>query len=428
MAKKKQQSLQSSPLVAIDLGSDAVRAMAAECTESGMLHILGVETSKKFPSVERGVVTNSSNAGYVISEVMKLLANRIKADNLPSAFVCVGGQTMQIVNVCSKRDQVRKREITQAMLDEMEAECKQKIEKKNIDVAVLDLIPTYFVLDGHEQDEIPAPPQCATVVEAHYAAFVGRKELERNVAGSFERSSIFLENSYARPDALLSALATAEEMQQGCAVLDMGAQTTTLTIYKEDQYLCNKVIPQGGYDISCDIAARGMSIDYAEKLKCQYGIAMPELLTTHHTFKVPSATQPSGKVVLSEEELTNIIQSRLDRIFEPVREALETYKNHTQVLYITGGASMLQGMEEYVKAHTDVPVVLYGSHADNLTIDTPEEWYEPTYSALVGTLLLGAEYRKTHPTTIKKKSKFGEFKGSIKESVINFFTEEQTSY
>jgi cell division ATPase FtsA len=40
---KKQQIIQSVPLVAIDMGSHSVRAMAAEMTENGMLHVLGVE-------------------------------------------------------------------------------------------------------------------------------------------------------------------------------------------------------------------------------------------------------------------------------------------------------------------------------------------------------------------------------------------------
>ena len=41
---KKQQILQSVPLVAIDMGSHCVRAMAAELTENNMLRILGVES------------------------------------------------------------------------------------------------------------------------------------------------------------------------------------------------------------------------------------------------------------------------------------------------------------------------------------------------------------------------------------------------
>ena len=229
MAKKKQQSLQPAPLVAIDLGSDSVRAMAAEYTDNGMLRILGVEASGKFPCVERGIVNNSSNAGFTISETLKLLANRIKVETLPSAFVCVGGRTLQIVDVFSKRDQVRKREVSQELLDEMEAECKQKIEANNPKVAVVDLIPTYFVLDGKEQDDIPAPEQRAALVEVHFTAFVGLRELEQKVLDSFDRSTKYPEHIYVRPDALLCALAADEDLPRGCAILDTRATNTFAT-------------------------------------------------------------------------------------------------------------------------------------------------------------------------------------------------------
>ena len=98
---KKQQIIQSVPLVAIDMGSHSVRAMAAEMTENGMLHVLGVESSNKFDCVKKGIVDNTTDAGYMINEVLRLLSNRIHIDALPSAFACVGGRTMQIIPVSS---------------------------------------------------------------------------------------------------------------------------------------------------------------------------------------------------------------------------------------------------------------------------------------------------------------------------------------
>ena len=78
MARKKIESTLPQPLVATDLGSDGVRSMAAERTADGLLHVLGVEQSARSASVERGVITSTSDASYGISESMRLLANRIK--------------------------------------------------------------------------------------------------------------------------------------------------------------------------------------------------------------------------------------------------------------------------------------------------------------------------------------------------------------
>lgn len=420
---KKRQILQSVPLVAVDLGSHGVRAMAAEMTTGGLLRILGVETSNKFECVERGIVTNTSDAGFMINEVLKKLSNRVRVEALPSAFVCVGGRTMQVVAVHSTRDQVRRKEIAQSLLDAMEVECKQKIEARNPDVAVLDLVPYFYKLDGVEQEHQPTENQRAALVEAHFIAFVGKKELEQKIVDSFNRSAKRLEHIYVRPDALMNAITTDEDMANGCAILDMGAQTTTLTVYKGNQYLYNKVVPLGGYDITRDIEQIGISLAYAEQLKCKYGYASADMVSTNHRFRLPAPTMPQGEVAVMATEIADIISARLEQMLTPLLDVLNAEASRFRVLYVTGGAAMLQGLVEYIQAKTSIPV-MYGSHASWLTTDTPDEMCMPTYSSLVGTLLLGADYRNKHPEVTTSGEGILDI---IKEKTLTIFTD-QTGY
>lgn len=420
---KKRQILQSVPLVAVDLGSHGVRAMAAEMTTGGLLRILGVETSNKFECVERGIVTNTSDAGFMINEVLKKLSNRVRVEALPSAFVCVGGRTMQVVAVHSTRDQVRRKEIAQPLLDAMEVECKQKIEARNPDVAVLDLVPYFYKLDGVEQEHQPTENQRAALVEAHFIAFVGKKELEQKIVDSFNRSAKRLEHIYVRPDALMNAITTDEDMANGCAILDMGAQTTTLTVYKGNQYLYNKVVPLGGYDITRDIEQIGISLAYAEQLKCKYGYASADMVSTNHRFRLPAPTMPQGEVAVMATEIADIISARLEQMLTPLLDVLNAEASRFRVLYVTGGAAMLQGLVEYIQANTSIPV-MYGSHASWLTTDTPDEMCMPTYSSLVGTLLLGADYRNKHPEVTTSGEGILDI---IKEKTLTIFTD-QTGY
>lgn len=420
---KKRQILQSVPLVAVDLGSHGVRAMAAEMTTGGLLRILGVETSNKFECVERGIVTNTSDAGFMINEVLKKLSNRVRVEALPSAFVCVGGRTMQVVAVHSTRDQVRRKEIAQPLLDAMEVECKQKIEARNPDVAVLDLVPYFYKLDGVEQEHQPTENQRAALVEAHFIAFVGKKELEQKIVDSFNRSAKRLEHIYVRPDALMNAITTDEDMANGCAILDMGAQTTTLTVYKGNQYLYNKVVPLGGYDITRDIEQIGISLAYAEQLKCKYGYASADMVSTNHRFRLPAPTMPQGEVAVMATEIADIISARLEQMLTPLLDVLNAEASRFRVLYVTGGAAMLQGLVEYIQAKTSIPV-MHGSHASWLTTDTPDEMCMPTYSSLVGTLLLGADYRNKHPEVTTSGEGILDI---IKEKTLTIFTD-QTGY
>ena len=76
--------------------------MAARRIAPDLFQILGVEERpQKFGNVcvEQGIVSQSSNAGYVIAEVLKLLANRIGVDELDRCG------TFQTGSGAAKRDQ-----------------------------------------------------------------------------------------------------------------------------------------------------------------------------------------------------------------------------------------------------------------------------------------------------------------------------------
>ena len=427
MARRQAQIADSLPLVAIDLGSDSVRAMAARRIAPDLFQVLGVEERPQKMGnvcVEQGIITQSSNAGYVIAEVLKLLANRIGVDELPTAFISVGGQSMQIVAVHSRRDQARKKEISQELLDGMEQECKEKIESRNPDVAVLGLVPSFFKLDGVEQDDTPSPQQRAALVEAHYIAFYGRKAIDTQLQKAFSQAARSIEHAFVRPETLLSAFATCDGnhvLMDGCAVLDFGAQTTTLTAYKGGQYLLNKVVPKGGYHISRMLEQQGMSFATAERLKKEYGYAAPSYVNRIVRLRVPACPEIGGDMLISATELAEAIELKLQEILAPLMEELKKVEDRISAIYITGGGSMLMGMDDYIQSLTPLKVQ-YGAHNLLLHRDTEEKYLSPAYTSLVGTILLGQDYRDSHKDQLVRKPGFFD---RFKESTLDMFIDQQ---
>ena len=401
MARKQPKTADSFPLVAIDLGSDSVRAMAARRIAPDLFQILGVEERpQKFGNVcvEQGIVSQSSNAGYVIAEVLKLLANRIGVDELPTAFLSVG-------------------------LDEMEQECKEKIEMRNPDVTVLGLVPSFFTLDGEEQDDPPRPDQRAALLEAHYIAFYGRKAIDTQLQKAFSQAGRSIEHAFVRPECLLSAFATCDGshvLDDGCAVLDMGAQTTSLAVYKAGQYLLNKVVPKGGYHITRMLEQQGLSFATAEVLKKQYGCAAPAFVPKPVRLRVPAAPEIGGDIVISAEELAEAIELKLQEILSPLMDDLKKVQDRIKTIYITGGGSMMTGMAEYIQTLIPVPVT-YGAHNLLLHRDTEEKYLSPAYTSLVGTLLLGQDYRDNHKNQPVRQPGFFD---RMKESTLDMFIDQ----
>lgn len=427
MARRQTITADSLPLVAIDLGSGSVRAMAARRMAPDLFQILGVEERpQKIGNVcvEQGIITQSSSAGYVIAEVLKLLANRIGQVELPTAFISIGGQSMQIVAVHSRRDQVRKKEISQELLDDMERECKEKIESRNPEVAVLGLVPSFFKLDGVEQDNTPSPEQRAALVEAHYIAFYGRKAIDTQLQKSFSQAGRSIEHAFVRPETLLSTFATCDGnhvLMDGCAVLDFGAQTTSLTVYKAGQYLLNKVVPKGGYHITRMLEQQGMSFATAELLKCKFGCAAPDFIEKEVRLRVPAAPEIGGDMVISSRELAEAIELKLQEILAPLLAELKKVEARVPTLYITGGGSMMQGLAQYMQSLTSMRVQ-YGAHNLLLHRDTEEKYLSPQYTSLVGTILLGQDYRDSHKNQLVQKPGFFD---RFKESTLDMFIDQQ---
>ena len=420
MAKKQQQQKADSlPLVAIDLGSSGVRAIAAECVGEDMFRILGTASSHREGGVKQGTIESTANVGFMINEVLRLLANTIHIDNLPTAFVLLGGRSMQAVDVAARRDQVHRLSVSPQLLTDMRNECIAKIERSYPEFKVFDVIPSCYVLDGVPQEDIPTNAQKAAKVDVYYTAFAAKKELDSRLNMSFDRAGKSIESSFIRADVLLSVFQCQEAREQenndiftkGCAVIDMGAQTTTLTIYKGGAYLASKVYPRGGDDVTSAIAAQlQISQDKAEQLKQGWGVASPNFVEDKELVAISKT-----KAV----DLAAIIEAKLNEIFEPVWKKLNEYTDRIECLYITGGASMLQGMYSYVCQHNANLDVRYGMHDYLLTTDTDEEFFKPVYSDLVGALLAGQDYRNQHRDEPVKKPNFIQ---KVEDALVDLFT------
>lgn len=400
------------PIVAMNIGSSGVRAIAADWDERYQtFHILGSEFSNRHQSVEKGIPTNSSDVGFMINETWKKLNNRIGRGELKNIFICVGGRSMQAVRVEAHRQQ-RRSEIKKKLLAEMLNECSEKIEGSNPAAGVLSVLPERWEVDEQEYDSMPLNV-LGRDITLYATAFVMRKEFCTKMDDAVKRAAIAIYHREITSDAGITALTIDEERERGCAVIDMGAQTTTLTIYKNNQFQLTKVIPLGGNHVSHDIETIGISAQNAEKLKMRCGTLSLKSGDVDKTIGgIPASREGEEPVSVTLGNLSNIISCRINEIMLPLLAEIENAGN-ISIIYLTGGASMLRGIVPFLRRKTSIPVE-YGSHATWLDRETDDEYFQPLYGSLVGTLLLGQMYLEEHPDETPKPQTFiGKLKGEL---------------
>ncbi len=106
---------------------------------------------------------------------------------------------------------------------------------------------------------------------------MARASLKKNLEHSFEQAKVEIaDDLLVAPTALAKAVLTENEMRSGCALVDFGADTTTVLVYKNNILRYLSVLPLGGNNITHDITSLQMEEEDAEKLKLQYGDALYE--------------------------------------------------------------------------------------------------------------------------------------------------------
>lgn len=398
----------SNKFVAIDLGSTRISVMAGEIQEDGFLKISGVE-SKPADDIRYGIVEQGSGAAFKLNELIHLLENSARLSSIDYISVSVGAKSMKNVAVSVSHFVGASKTVSEKLIDDMLVEAETKIKGEN--VAVYDVIPLSYELDGKRMDD-PVGKQ-GTQIIGRYNVVYGNTLIAEKLEGCIERTGKLIEYRCLAADALATAVLDEHERDNGCALINLGGLTTTLSIFEHGALQQLVTVPLGGKNITKDIQEFGINEKNAERLKCAVGKALESQVSDEIYVAIAAADPDQPPVKVSSKMLAMAIEARLDEIMNPIFDAMDAYKgNLTNGVILTGGGSLLNGISEYITERTGFKV-RFGNYTDWLADKTDPKYIQPIYAQLVGTLLLNHEYREHHPLVEKEKTK-----GKTKEPKI----------
>ncbi len=143
-----------------------------------------------------------------------------------------------------------------------------------------------------------------------------------------------------------------DERDLGVTVIDMGAGSTSITVFSEGEPVFCDSVPLGGGHITSDIA-RGLStpLPYAERLKTLHGSCLPSADDDRDLIDlVPIGDGNEGDTMqVPRALLVRIIRARMEEIFEMARRctaATDAGRLAGGAVVLTGGAAQLHGVAE----------------------------------------------------------------------------------
>jgi len=417
--------MNSTKLIAIDFGSTRISAMAAEVLDNGALKIYS-EESKLSDDVRWGIVEKPSGASFKVSELLKLLKNSARMPDITQVSVSVGAKSMKQITVSISRFVGKPNVVNEDLLEEMLEECERKSQQP--DITVFDIIPVSYLLDGKSMDE-PVGHK-ANQITANYHVVFGNSIIKTELERCFDRTGIVLEYNPLAAEALSTVVFDEMEREEGCALINLGATTTTFAVYHDGVLQNLMVIPLGAKNITKDIQELGINEANAERLKCLKGCALESMVDEPVYIQIAPAEAGNQPVKISTKFLATIIEARLEEILQPVFDLLANLPFELEAgIVLTGGGSKLKNISDFIAEKTGI-YARFGDHSEWLSDDTNEKFRNPEYAQLIGTILLTHEYRKEHPIeeAIKepeKKPKLPKRRmEKITEGFFNFFNDD----
>ena len=330
-------------IVAVELGSTAIRAIAGKREPDGTMRILAIAQEETTDSIRKGLVDNIDKTTQAISHVVKKI-NEELGIYVTRVFVGLSGQSLRTMENKVPYQFAEKTIITNDVIDQL--------KEINNDVVypqakIHDVIPQEYRI-GNRNVQDPVGMQCEHI-EARFINVVARTGVSDNIERCIKNAGLEMADLFISPICLADCLLSANEKRSGCALVDMGADTTTISVYYSNILRHLVVIPLGGNNVTTDITTKSIEQGEAEQLKLKYGTAW------HESEEEPSKNkiQISFDRTITEDELSNIIEARYEEIIVNIWAHIEPYKDKLlSGILLTGGASKAKHLTTAIKECT----------------------------------------------------------------------------
>lgn len=189
---------------------------------------------------------------------------------------------------------------------------------------------------------------------------------------TYSFSSLGLHNVQAYYPSIAASIGVAsqQELESGCTIVDMGASFTTISVFKDSALVDTHVIPIGGNHVTNDVSL-GLELtkDLAESLKIHFGNANSGSIDPNSKFDIPSFDNSAAdNREVSKYELSLIIEARYEEWFQLIKNFLSD-KGH--LINITGSI-ILSGGSAKILGIIDLGRKILGA---NIRIGYPREYF-----------------------------------------------------
>ncbi|WP_456275578.1 cell division protein FtsA [Bacillus sp. AK128] len=329
--------------VSLDIGTSNVKVIIGEMLNDN-LNIIGVGNVKS-EGLRKGTIVDIDATVHSIKKAIEQ-AERMVGVSINRVVVGVAGNHIQlqschgVVAVSSDNREITNEDILRVIDAAQVVSIPPERE-------IIDVIPRQFIVDG--LDEINDPRGMIGVrLEMEGTIITGSKTVLHNLLRCVERAGLEITDICLQSLAAGSIALSKDEKNLGVALIDIGGGSTNVSIFEQGILRSTTVIPVGGEHITKDLSiGLRTSTEDAEKIKVKHGHGFYDHASEDEVFSVPIIGSDQHQQ-FSQLEISDIIEARLEEIFELVQQELRKMgiRELPGGFVLTGGVVTMPGVLE----------------------------------------------------------------------------------
>ena len=351
-------------VVAVELGSSKISGIAGK-KKDGTMQILAYAEEKTAGCVKRGGVYNIEKTYQSINTIISKLEAVLKT-KITRAYVGLGGQSVRSYKCMIRRNLLTQSYITNEAIDAIRQE---SYEIPFNDYEVLENYPQEYVVDS----SVIADPVgvMATNIEGEFLDVIAKNNLRANIDTVFANAGVDIVEGLISPLQLANNVLTDAEKRSGCALVDLGADTTTLVVYKNNIVRYLVTIALGCNNINKDLSTRPIDDAETEDVKLKYGDACQEFESSEESEPQYYTTSDGRQIDVAT--IRNVIEARMGEIIANVSNQIVNSDYSGKLLaglVITGGGSSMKNIVKAFTKSTKIDKVRIATKVNQMVVKT----------------------------------------------------------
>ena len=327
----------------IALGSSYIRGMVASKLPNGRVNPIAYCQRNSKGCIIHGYIHNITDAAAIIGSIVDELNGKLSGQVIDRVYVGLDCQSMRSNLFKTKKDYGTEGIILEA--EHIESLREEALKKSYSRQSVLKIASPCYYVDGKRENN-PKGVRCH-LLEATYQLITVREEVERNLYEVFENKlGLTVEEILINPLAEAQVSLTREEMSIGCAYINIGGGTTSISLYRDKLLKALHILPLGGQNVTKDLTNLKLLEQDAEAVKIGYGSVNLEVDKEERI--TAASANGTGDRVLHKYDVNRYIQARMEEITENIKALIQEIDPELMIAYLifSGGATYLSGYIE----------------------------------------------------------------------------------